>query len=760
MDLPRGLSSCPSHSWFCARIRSPKVRILRGTMKTTYPGALPAVRIVLTTVALLVGGSALAEMITSSRRVAWQNNVGVAGGIPSSSTKTVFTTIPAGASHATVQNAINNCPPNQVIQLSAGSYTFDNALNFFGADEGVVLRGTVDSNGNPTTHITFTGTGGSPANVMIYAGFNGLSTDANLSVDAVKGQNTVTLASVPSWVTVGELIGIDQLDESSFVSDTGTEGGQGYRALEGQGSRNMGQINRVTAKTSTTITLEIPLYYGYKVSQTAQIFQPGYNTVTSIPKRGLGFENIHFNSTVDHPAIHFFKVESGDSIYWKNCFIENCPGGAFIWTFMSYRLQVERCHFKDSRHLGGGSGYGTAWYHLTTACLVQNSIFELLHNAMTGDFGAAGNVWAYNYELDGQSDSGQNPGMNTHGVHCYMNLWEGNYTEDKLLADWTHGSASHNTVFRNRITGENGSGDRRTCVSIEYYNRYWNVVGNILGVNGLQNKRVSHSGSSSEGSQGNILKMGGVVNINNNYSTSDTYSYTSGMFVLDHRNYDHVTDGIVNEASGTITDTVLPNSLYLSAKPAWFGNLTWPPFDPANPNAASVDDIPAGYRYLNGADPPAGGGGGNQPPLAQASANPLSGAPPLIVAFSSAGSMDPEGAALTYSWVFGDGASSTAANPSHTYQAAGTYTARLTVSDGTNSTQSGSVNISVTSNGGGSVGGGGLVAAYGFEEGSGNLTADSSGLGNHGDDHRSKLESGQIWECLSIQWDQLCCNSH
>ena len=47
------------------------------------------------------------------------------------------------------------------------------------------------------------------------------------------------------------------------------------------------------------------------------------------------------------------------------------------------------------------------------------------------------------------------------------------------------------------------------------------------------------------------------------------------------------------------------------------------------------------------------------------------------VNFSSAGSSDPEGQPLTYSWTFGDGATSTAANPSHTYTQAGQYTARL-----------------------------------------------------------------------------------
>ena len=84
----------------------------------------------------------------------------------------------------------------------------------------------------------------------------------------------------------------------------------------------------------------------------------------------------------------------------------------------------------------------------------------------------------------------------------------------------------------------------------------------------------------------------------------------------------------------------------------------------------------------------------NQAPIAAASATPTSGPAPLTVAFSSSGSSDPEGQPLTYSWAFGDGATSTEANPSHTYSTAGVYQARLTVSDGVNSSLSTPLTIS------------------------------------------------------------------
>ena len=69
-------------------------------------------------------------------------------------------------------------------------------------------------------------------------------------------------------------------------------------------------------------------------------------------------------------------------------------------------------------------------------------------------------------------------------------------------------------------------------------------------------------------------------------------------------------------------------------------------------------------------------------PVASASADVTKGVEPLAVHFSSAGSRDPDGEDLSYQWSFGDGTTSTEANPTKTYDAKGVYTARLTVSAG------------------------------------------------------------------------------
>ena len=84
------------------------------------------------------------------------------------------------------------------------------------------------------------------------------------------------------------------------------------------------------------------------------------------------------------------------------------------------------------------------------------------------------------------------------------------------------------------------------------------------------------------------------------------------------------------------------------------------------------------------------------PLTATVSANPTSGQTPLTVAFTGTGTGGTP--PYTYSWNFGDGsATSTAQNPSHTYNTAGTYTATLTVTDSSTPTKkTASASVSIT----------------------------------------------------------------
>jgi len=78
------------------------------------------------------------------------------------------------------------------------------------------------------------------------------------------------------------------------------------------------------------------------------------------------------------------------------------------------------------------------------------------------------------------------------------------------------------------------------------------------------------------------------------------------------------------------------------------------------------------------------------PPVADFAANTTSGTVPLTVAFTDAST-----GASSWSWVFGDGATSAEQNPAHTFTTVGTYTVTLTV---TNDGGSASKSMTITVN--------------------------------------------------------------
>ncbi|TYT23156.1 S8 family serine peptidase [Luteimonas viscosa] len=108
---------------------------------------------------------------------------------------------------------------------------------------------------------------------------------------------------------------------------------------------------------------------------------------------------------------------------------------------------------------------------------------------------------------------------------------------------------------------------------------------------------------------------------------------------------------------------------------------------------AGIVDANAAVVAAMGGTPPV-----NNPPTA----NFTSSASGLTVQFTDT-STDSDGSIASRSWNFGDGTTSTAANPSKTYSAAGTYTVSLTVTDDDGASNTRTQSVTVSSGGGGSV---------------------------------------------------------
>ncbi|TAL85304.1 MAG: PKD domain-containing protein [Rhodanobacter sp.] len=94
----------------------------------------------------------------------------------------------------------------------------------------------------------------------------------------------------------------------------------------------------------------------------------------------------------------------------------------------------------------------------------------------------------------------------------------------------------------------------------------------------------------------------------------------------------------------------------------------------------------------------------------------------LTVNFTNT-STDSGGTISSYAWTFGDGSTSTATNPSHTYTAAGTYSVSLKVTDNTGATNTKTQSVTVSSGGTSSQ----LLGNTGFESGTATPWSMSSG---------------------------------
>ncbi|MBA8887488.1 PKD repeat protein [Dokdonella fugitiva] len=153
-----------------------------------------------------------------------------------------------------------------------------------------------------------------------------------------------------------------------------------------------------------------------------------------------------------------------------------------------------------------------------------------------------------------------------------------------------------------------------------------------------------------------------------------------------------VTSGGKCNASATVNGCGSNNwyTVYLAADDD-DGNLA-----NGTPNGCRIWDAFNAHGIACGTRPAcSGGGGGNVPPVANFGVT-TSG---LTANFTDS-STDSDGTIASRAWTFGDGGTSTATNPSHTYASAGTYSVSLTVTDNGGATNTKTSSVTVSTGGG------------------------------------------------------------
>jgi hypothetical protein len=148
------------------------------------------------------------------------------------------------------------------------------------------------------------------------------------------------------------------------------------------------------------------------------------------------------------------------------------------------------------------------------------------------------------------------------------------------------------------------------AVNVDFAGRYYNIIGNVAGSTDLLQVTSYNNGTHRIPSVSMIIAPQyrsydgttycfgfGYSEANDDgsgaYPEDNRLPYTTAIL---HGNYDYASDSVKWDPS--IADHVLPASLYLSAKPAWWGTMPWPPIGPdVTPMA---NKIPALVRYENG----------------------------------------------------------------------------------------------------------------------------------------------------------------
>ncbi|MBK9519499.1 MAG: hypothetical protein IPO09_19625 [Anaeromyxobacter sp.] len=594
-----------------------------------------------------------AGLVPADRYTTW--NPGIPGGVPTYTT--VHTTIDAanygnGVTDAT--NAINDAITRagaaasaanpQVVYLPPGVYrtsaTVRNNQNY------VVVRGA----GPEATRIV-SSAGGAPA--VSLGGRYSYAAAVDLVADAPKGSRSLTVASAASF-SVGDVLLIDQIDGPAVATgdghfwngslwlgdghytkrqpgqsdiwgpvSSGTPwGGSGtwlqivnHNAQNTGPWRSVSQSLEVVAKSGTLLTTRDPLHLDFTVARAAQVFKivsgKPLSTTDNLGTHHSGFEELAVaggsNNNISMFNVAYCWLRHVESDGERISGDATHPGmtGISVSVSHAYRSVVRDSYVHHASNIvNGGGAYGIGVQAGSSENLIENNICVWLNKPIVMNVSGGGNVVGYNY-VDNAMINGtawqENAINGCHQAFSHSDLFEGNHTPN-IGSDSTHGSAGFHLFFRNYATGRNsmpyniGSGtglptQNLRAAGVDALSREHTFLGNVLmGGTVYEHTPSAHAGGTP------VFKLGD----NGNGGAGGVWdSGQAASFTYRNGNWDNVSGAVVWDAGTSRRD--LPRSLYLVAKPAFFGAAAWPWLDPTGATAADrVKLLPAQVRYAAG----------------------------------------------------------------------------------------------------------------------------------------------------------------
>jgi hypothetical protein len=273
-----------------------------------------------------------------------------------------------------------------------------------------------------------------------------------------------------------------------------------------------------------------------------------------------------------------------------NCWVKNVEtyntgapqGEAHIRIQFSHQCEIRDSYVHHGQSNDSGANYGIDIEMWNSDHKIENNVIRDTRHSIVFNGGGSGCAVLYNYTNDNWESNfgmpatpvgGLTPDLTVnHGAHPHMNLFEGNYSTN-LQADDYHGSSSHNTLFRNYVSVTRSTPAvtwARWGFDIGRLNRYYNIVGNVIGNPDWTSGTVLANGNCSP-KEPAAYRFGCGIGTPGSYLDSQSYSTS-----IIHGNYDYITGGVAHWGGGT--DHHLPSSMYYASKPEFFGTNPWPPF--------------------------------------------------------------------------------------------------------------------------------------------------------------------------------------
>lgn len=590
------------------------------------------------------GAQAWSGILDPSRAWDWTSGVGFS--IPSYSVNCA--TQPsltagsgnAGANATAIASAISSCDAtHNVVNIPSGTYY--TAGIQYGGKSNVVVRGA----GANSTYLFDTvpsgGCGGYPAAGVcmagnsIYAQSTAVNPGAGNNVCSwtagyAQGSSSITLGSCGNGAPpVGTILVLDQKDE-------GADNGGYVPCSSFDAAWNCTQKGNISANAAGRVIGGIQ-YSQQQNTIVQSVSGSGPYTVTISP--GVYFNNIRTgqtpgawwastnmtlagleNLTIDHSTDTSTNI-GGLMIWCKDCWVQGVRSISAITNHIDsisdFAPVIQNNYLYGSQH-AGSSSYAVEMLEVSGG-LVQNNIIQ---NTTSPDIkdAVSGSVTAYNFTPYINFGNYMQGMYASHNSGSAFNLLEGNATTE-FLADDVWGTSFNITMFRNQAVGWQPTYVQQTYpISINTYDRGFNIIGNILGEPGYHTQyeayatsptagvhRITHGGSTS-GGPGTVNQsiyeigwtdtagLGVCTNPPGSSSvlgaTNDGCDALSWTTMMRWKNYDTVNGAVISDtteaspgavpyiAANPAPTSPLPSSFYLTGKPSWFGSLTYPSYGP------------------------------------------------------------------------------------------------------------------------------------------------------------------------------------